>query len=159
MFGTLAAMPSPFFRCTGVALSVCLCPLPGSRAFAQDPADYPAAAEWRQWGGPTRSLQVDATGLVDIWPQEGPPQLWTRSLGLGHSTVIVDVGRLYTQYRPDTGSGWATEERVIALDAVTGETVWEYAYPSQPLDFNPGAGPHASPLVVGGRLFTAGTNK
>jgi outer membrane protein assembly factor BamB len=138
---------------------VSLCLLSGSRAFAQDPADYPTAAEWRQWGGPTRSFQVDATGLADIWPQEGPPQLWSRSLGLGHSTVIVDAGRLYTQYRPDIGAGWATEERVIALDAATGETVWEYAYPSQPLDFTPGAGPHASPLVVGGRLFTTGTNK
>ena len=48
---------------------------------------------------------------------------------------------------------------MIALDAATAETVWEYGYPSQPMDFTVGAGPHASPLIVGGRLFTTGTNK
>jgi outer membrane protein assembly factor BamB len=48
---------------------------------------------------------------------------------------------------------------VIALNAADGKTLWEYKYPSAPLNFRYGAGPHASPLVVGSRVFTAGTNK
>ena len=153
-------MPSRFLRRVAGCAAALLWVSVSLLSLTQDPSDYATAAEWRQWGGPARNFQVDATGLADVWPEGGPPQLWSRPLGLGHSTVIVDAGRLYTQYRSEAeGAGWAAEETVIALDAATGETVWEYAYPSHPMDFNPGAGPHASPLVVGGRLFTTGTNK
>jgi hypothetical protein len=66
-------------------------------------------------------------------------------------------------YRPgeDVGRGgpWEAEEVVIAMDAATGRTVWEYTYPPEPLNFYFGAGPHASPLVVDDLLFTAGTSK
>ncbi len=47
----------------------------------------------------------------------------------------------------------------MALDALSRETLWEHDYPSEPLNFRFGAGPHATPLVVGQRLFTLGTNK
>ena len=77
-----------------------------------------------------------------------------------HDYVRQDDGRLFTMYRPGAeGEPWAPEETVIALDAATGDTAWEYTYASEPLNFRFGAGPHASPLVVGDRLFTAGTNK
>jgi len=129
-------------------------------ALPQEEADYVTAGEWRQWGGPTRDFQVPGTGLADAWPEMGPPRLWRRPLGLGHSAIIVDDGRLYTLYRPEADAGrWADRETVIALEAATGETLWEYTYPSQPMNFGFGAGPHGSPLVVGDRLFTTGTNK
>ena len=47
----------------------------------------------------------------------------------------------------------------IALDAATGKTLWEHKYPSRREDFSFGAGPHSTPLIVGDRLFTIGTNK
>jgi outer membrane protein assembly factor BamB len=146
---------------TGVALMAAVgAVMQPVNARAQDTSDYVGAAEWRQWGGPTRNFQVEVPGLAETWPEGGPTRLWSRPLGAGHSSVIVDDGRLFTLYRPLVdGAGWASEETVISLDAATGETVWEYTYPSRPMDFNFGAGPHASPLVVGDRLFTAGTNK
>ena len=49
--------------------------------------------------------------------------------------------------------------RLIAMDAATGETLWEYTYASENQDFGQGAGPHATPLIAGDRLFTMGTNK
>jgi len=109
---------------------------------------------WPQWGGPHRNFMSDVTGLARSWPEAGPPQLWKRELGEGHSSIVVDEGRLYTMYRL-----WAEEEAVVALDAATGKTIWELRYPSPPLDFSFGAGPHSTPLIVGDRLFTAGTNK
>ena len=121
-----------------------------------------AGGEWRQWGGPQRNFQVDGSQLADRWPAEGPRRVWSRPLGLGHSAIIVDEGRLFTMYRPgqeSPGGPWAGEERVVALDATTGDTLWEYSYPSEPLNFREGAGPHSTPLVVGNLLFTAGTNK
>jgi outer membrane protein assembly factor BamB len=137
----------------------------GTVGFTQDgdPSAYVSAGEWRQWGGPHRNFVSDAKGLADAWPADGPKVRWSRLLGLGHSSIAVDEGRLFTMYRvgqelPRPGS-WDAEESVIALNAANGETLWEYKYPSAPLNFRYGAGPHASPLVVGSRVFTAGTNK
>jgi outer membrane protein assembly factor BamB len=122
-----------------------------------------SSAYWRQWGGPNRDFVVEARGLAEKWPDSGPPVLWSRALGTGHSAILADEGRLYTMYRAGDGrakSGpWKEEETVVALDAGTGETIWEYRYPSKLQDFNFGAGPHSTPLVVGDRLFTIGTNK
>jgi outer membrane protein assembly factor BamB len=70
---------------------------------------------------------------------------------------------IYTLYRPGTQVSrtgpWEAEEVVIAMDAASGKTIWEHRYPSEPFDFSQGAGPHSTPLIVGDRLFTTGTNK
>ncbi|MCY4025134.1 MAG: ankyrin repeat domain-containing protein [Acidobacteria bacterium] len=130
-----------------------------------------AASEWPGWGGPRRNFTSDAVGLAETWPEDGPTELWRRPLGGGHSSILVDAGRLFTQYRPpagpepDTGreepDAWREEEVVVALDAATGRTLWEHRYPASldGLDVPLGVGPHATPLVVGERLFATGTNK
>lgn len=134
---------------------------------AATPASRPQSTavpqRWPQWGGPDRNFISDATGLADSWPESGPPQVWSRPLGLGHSSIVAESGRLYTMYRPGkqiTRKGpWESRELVIALDAATGKTLWEYEYPSEPLNFSFGAGPHATPLIAGDLLVTVGTNK
>ena len=127
------------------------------------PSAAQEAASWRQWGGPGRDFISDATGLANSWPADGPPVLWSRPLGTGHSAILVDDGRLFTQYRigngAERGGPWDEEEIVVALDASNGTTLWEHTYPSGHENFDFGAGPHATPLLVGERLFTAGTNK
>jgi len=124
---------------------------------------YVSAGDWRQWGGPDRNFVADARDLADSWGENGPATLWSRPLGLGHSSIVVDDGMLYTLYRPggqvSRNGPWEPREIVIAMDAGTGETVWEHEYPSEPLNFSYGAGPHATPLVVWDLVFTAGTNK
>ena len=119
---------------------------------------------WPQWGGPSRNFIVaPAAPLADTWPESGPPVLWSRPLGPGHSSIIFDEGRLYTMYRAGNGrtrqGPWDAEETVIALDAGSGRTIWEHKYPSRREDFSFGAGPHSTPLVAGDRLFTIGTNQ
>ena len=124
-------------------------------------------SNWQQWGGPTRDFHAPASsvGLADEWPAAGPPVLWSRPLGTGHSSIAVDDGRLFTLYRAGNGRAklgpWKNEEVVAALDAKTGATIWEHAYPARSgfEDFSFGPGPHATPLVVGDRVFTAGTNQ
>lgn len=156
-------------------------PLIGTAAAQVAPVDA-TTPEWPGWGGPGRNFTSDAVGLEDTWPSEGPTQLWSRALGAGHSSIVVNAGRLYTIYRPSAGrdqpdehstrdrvpvdlrsqSGrWAEEEVVVALDASTGHTIWEHRYPAslEGLDVALGVGPHATPLIVGNRLFTTGTNK
>jgi outer membrane protein assembly factor BamB len=141
--------------------------LAGAAMFSAPPpvelsAQSPAGG-WRQWGGPTRNFMVPSTGLAESWPEAGPPVLWSRPLGPGHSAILADEGRLYTMYRAGNGRAkqgpWDAEETVVAMDAATGKTLWEHKYPSRREDFSFGAGPHSTPLIVGDRLFTIGTNK
>ena len=134
--------------------------LGSSRVIAQGAPDEGA---WRQWGGPDRNFISAATGLAEKWPDAGPHVIWSRPLGTGHSAIVADEGRLFTMYRKGNGRArggpWDAEEAVIALDSKTGKTIWEYTYPSKLEDFNFGAGPHSTPLIVGDRLFAIGTNK
>lgn len=144
-------------RARYVFLWISLVLVPPAAAAAQD------GGSWPQWGGPDRNFIVPSDSLADAWPDDGPPVLWSRPLGLGHSSIVVDDGMLYTLYRPGTGVGrngpWEAREVVTAIDAASGETVWEHEYASEAMNFSYGAGPHSTPLVVGQRLFVTGTNK
>lgn len=80
-----------------------------------------AAQGWPQWGGPHRNFTVDANGLAEAWPAGGPKQLWSRALGEGHSSIVVDADRLFTMYSK------GEQEFVVALDRTTGRTIWEKA--------------------------------
>lgn len=120
-----------------------------------DAADIDSA--WLQWGGPRRDFMVNTPPLATAWPPAGPPRRWTRQLGEGHSAFVSENGRLYTMYRPlnqQSRPGFV-QERVIALDAATGKTIWEHSYEEQTrgLDTSEGAGPHSTPLVIGDRLY------
>src|SRR5215510_143602 len=75
-----------------------------------------AQAEWPQWGGPTRNFISKSTGLAASWSEKGPRQLWSRELGPGHSSILVDGDVLYTMYSQ------GEQESVIALSANTGKT-------------------------------------
>jgi outer membrane protein assembly factor BamB len=123
-------------------------------------AQSPAPA-WTQWGGPTRDFMVPSTGLANSWPSSGPKRLWTRPLGEGHSAILAENGRLYTQYRPLVAKGRSQEEIVTALDAATGATIWEHRYPSPTagVDYSEGAGPHATPLIAGNKLIVVGSRR
>ena len=122
------------------------------------------AGDWLQWGGAGRNFMPDAAGLAASWPSGGPKRLWSRALGEGHSSILVEGGRIYTMYRPLGLMSMvrrSVEEVVAALDAATGKTIWEFKYPAplDGLDFSQGAGPHSTPLIVGNRLFATSTRK
>src|SRR3954464_267145 len=108
---------------------------------------------WTQWGGPHRNFTTEPGGLKSSWPATGAKAIWQRAVGGGYSAPCVDSGGvLYTMY------GRPRQEIVVAIDAATGKTVWEY---STPIVFRNdygevGNGPYATPLLVGDRLFTTG---
>ena len=113
---------------------------------------------WTQWGGPHRDFISDSKGLASSWPASGPKKLWSRALGEGHSSVLVESGRLYTMYRQVTRQPAVSHEEVVAaLDAATGKTIWEFKYPAPTngIQFDQGLGPHSTPLIVGNRVFAA----
>ena len=126
-----------------------------------------AAADWLQWGGAGRNFMPEAAGLASSWPPGGPKRLWTRPLGEGHSAILAEGDRIYTMSRPLQRSGErrgqdrGQEEAVLALDAASGKTAWEFTYPAPTsgLDFSQGAGPHATPLISGNRIYATSTRK
>jgi len=118
-----------------------------------------AVRSWPQWGGPTRDFHVETTGIATSWPSGSPTTLWSRPLGEGYSSIVADDDRLYTMYRVDE------DEVVVALDASSGETLWEVRYQAslkEHMDYGTwlrqgGAGPYATPLLFGDRVYTVGT--
>ena len=128
--------------------------LAAALALAMTALPVPAgeASSWTQWGGPNRDFTVEAT-LAASWPEAGPPQLWSREIGVGYSGVLAEDGRLYTMYRD------GEDEIVVALDAATGKSLWERRYAAPLHDAQSerfGGGPNATPLIVGDRLITIG---
>jgi len=85
------------------------------------------AADWPQWRGAARDLTVKETGLLSVWPDGGPQQVWQVKLpGSGYSEPCVVAGRIYV-----TGSRGGKKDRegvISALDAKTGATVWSVSY-------------------------------
>ena len=138
-----------FARCAAVLLLLSVA-LPAGKITA-------AENDWAQWGGPNRNFKSASKGLASSWTGKGPRELWSRELGEGHSSILVDGSRLYTMYSK------GERESVIALEAATGKTVWEYSYDApnvvmgKALDYEFGKGPHATPLIVGDMIFAVGS--
>ncbi len=127
-------------------------------AFTLQDSEVDPSRDWTQWGGPDRNFKIESRGLAESWPEEGPPRLWSRPLGDGYSTILAEEGTLYTMYRHSTGEREG-QEVVIALDADTGQTRWEYRYEEplpEKMDSQFGPGPHSTPLIVGEKLFAVG---
>ncbi|QEG01672.1 outer membrane biogenesis protein BamB [Stieleria maiorica] len=88
------------------------------------------AADWPYWRGPNMDGTAEVTGLPDDWDPkggEGSNLLWKRDDIGSFCTPVVMDGRLYSIQRhlPDTER---EGEKVVCLDAKTGETIWENSY-------------------------------
>jgi len=127
--------------------------------FAAIAASPCSPADWSLWGGPSRDFHVAVSApLADSWPSDGPKKLWERELGEGYSAIAVRGDTLYTMYRRDAPA-WriftSDQEIVVALDAKTGRTKWEFAYDVR-FRSDQGSGPHVMPQVAGGLVFSVG---
>jgi outer membrane protein assembly factor BamB len=81
------------------------------------------ASDWPDWRGPFRDGVSHETGLPESWSPEGENLLWMAPYG-GRSTPVVLNGQLYLQN--GIGEGPDRRERVMCLDAATGEVIWEH---------------------------------
>ena len=120
---------------------------PARRSRSEEPATSDPG--WPHLRGPHYDAHSADAELADSWPTEGPPVLWTTEIGCGYSGVIVVGGRAYTQTQT------VTEQKVLALDADTGQTIWErrYGWPYEPGGMYPG--PRATPTWSDGRIYFA----
>jgi outer membrane protein assembly factor BamB len=104
-----------------------------------------AAQDWPCW----RGARGDGVAQSTDWTPEGT-RLWSRDVGLGHSSPSVVGERLYTL-------GFDAEKEldtVFCLAAETGETLWSTSYHGLRLafDYHDG-GTLSTPAVAGERVY------
>ena len=80
------------------------------------------AADWPSWRGPNQTGAGLEKSVVTFWDPGGENLLWKLKEG-GRTTPIVMDGRLFAIM--PVGEGPSSGERVVALDADTGQKVWE----------------------------------
>jgi PQQ-like domain len=102
---------------------------------------------WTFVRGPEFDGHSAETDLMNSWPPDGPPVLWTRNLGQGYSAFVASGDRVFTQAQYMTG------QYVYCLAADTGTTIWEYRYdwPYETAGVYPG--PRSTPTVYAGRVY------
>jgi outer membrane protein assembly factor BamB len=112
-----------------------------------------AANDWPQWQGPDRNAKSQEVGLLQEWPEGGPPLAWRiDGLGGGHSAPSLADGQLYgMSHRGD-------QEVVWALAEADGQELWVRPLgPAVQQQFPQSKeGPGCTPTVDGDRLYVLG---
>lgn len=93
---------------------------------ATSPAD-----DWTSWRGPNQNGSISNSGsLIESFNPKGGPGsnvVWKSEAAAGISTPVAMKGRLFTIVRHDPDSP-TDAEKVICVDAATGEVVWQNIY-------------------------------
>jgi len=105
-----------------------------------------AATDWPQFRGPQGDGISAETGLLEDWPESGPPELWRVPLGEGYSGLSVVDGRVYTLFADKS------HELVVALDAASGKELWRHQLDRKYFD-GQGNGPRSTPTVDDGMVY------
>jgi outer membrane protein assembly factor BamB len=100
------------------------------------------AADWPQFLGPARNGISSESGLLDLWPEGGPKEVWRANGGVGMSGLAISRGRLITLIQKD-GKQWLT-----ALNAQTGRPAWQTELAPEYKN-QQGDGPRATPTIAG----------
>ncbi len=100
-------------------------------AFAED-----LPGQWNQWRGPNRDGISSEKGLLESWPEQGPPVAYSvKGLGKGMASVAIADGKIITMGNKDGNT------RVVCLDQKNGEIEWSTPFTPAKSD------PNCSPTV------------
>ncbi|GIW78598.1 MAG: hypothetical protein KatS3mg105_0405 [Gemmatales bacterium] len=110
-------------------------------------------ADWPQFRGANRDGRSTETGLLESWPKQGPPLVWTfAKAGVGYSGPAIVGDRLYIM-----GAREGTEF-LIAINTKNGEEEW--AVKIGPMftwkGNNWNRGPSATPTIAGDHIYALG---
>ncbi len=124
--------------------------------------------DWPHWFGPQRDGVWHETGILESFPEGGPPVVWRAEIGAGYAGPAVVGDRVYVMDRvKDEGKGREVEnairkagkvpglERVLCLDTKSGATIWTHSYDA-PYAIAYPTGPRCTPAVDGEHVYTLG---
>jgi outer membrane protein assembly factor BamB len=116
-------------------------------------AQIAIAQDWTQWRGPNRDGVVKDFVAPAAWPEK-LKLIWKTEVGSGYSSPVVSKDRAWIHTRK------GEEEVVSCLDLKAGKLVWSK---SNPVAFTKnqyakdmGKGPHSTPALYDGKLYTLG---
>ncbi|MCB1235588.1 MAG: PQQ-like beta-propeller repeat protein, partial [Verrucomicrobiae bacterium] len=117
-------------------------------------ASLARAEDWPQWRGANRDGLSAETGLLDTWPESGPPPLWkAEGIGGGYASPAIAGGKVF-------GSGFENgEEFVWALSEADGKQLWKTTIAKvgyENIEAKYATGPRATPTVDGDRVYCLG---
>ena len=111
-----------------------------------------AGADWPQWRGPARDGVSPETGLLQRWPEGGPPLAWTTTgLGTGYSSLAVAGGRIFTV------GDINRRQFVVAFSEADGKPLWSAPLGTPDYD-DQHVGARTTPAVQGDRVFALGSD-
>lgn len=124
-----------------------------------------SADEWPQWRGPERDGVWRVEGLVETLPEKGLDYEWRIPVHYGYAGPAVADGAVYL-FEYEKTEGKVTDqpqnrdkltgiERLLKLDAKTGEELWRYEYDRDYFISYP-SGPRCTPTVDGDRVYILG---
>ncbi len=145
--------PSALAGCLLFAASLIWFAAGGPSAAKDDrAAKVPAGPYWPQWRGPHRDNVSPDVGLLQQWPQDGPPLAWKHEgLGAGFSGVSIVEGRIFTMGDRDG------KQRVIAIPLDGGDELWNSVV-GEPWDPGGYSGPRCTPTVDGNLVYAIGSH-
>ncbi len=128
-------------------------------------AGVAGADDWPAWMGADRDGVYRETGIIDSIPPEGLPVKWRMPVSAGYAGPAVADGRVIVfdyvksegevKNDPNTRVELQGAERITAMDAETGETIWQKSYDC-PYSISYPAGPRCTPTIDGDKVYTLG---
>lgn len=123
----------------------------GLAGAAATPSPLRAGEDWPCFLGPRHDGTSSETGLLEAWPEQGPPLVWEKDVGTGYSAPSVRGERLVYHHRI------GREEIVQCVNASTGRNLWMHRYPSSFVDpYGYNNGPRCSPILTESHCYTFG---
>ncbi len=111
------------------------------------------ADDWPQWQGINRNAVSQEKGLLQTWPEKGPPLAWQiKGIGGGDSAPSIAAGRIYGMSIRDG------KEVVWALSEKDGQEIWVQPLGAAVQQRMPQSkeGSGCTPTVDGERLYVIG---
>lgn len=111
----------------------------------------PQQPYWPQWRGPNRDDISPDKGLLQQWPEGGPPLVWqVDGLGGGFSSVSIADGRILTMGNRDDAQ-W-----VFALELDGGKEIWKSRVGDKSTNSYPGT--RCTPTIDGAFVYAISSN-
>lgn len=118
----------------------------------KDSPDGRPGFDWPIFLGPHGTGISDEKGLLDEWPNDGPPAVWEKRIGTGYSSPSIIGNRLVIHHR------LRDRDLIECLTADDGKPLWKYDYETDfedPYGYN--NGPRCSPVLTKTRCYTFGS--
>ena len=124
-----------------------------------------SADDWPRWMGEKADGVWREKGIRTDLPKSGAPVVWRVPVGWGYSGPAVAGGRVYvSDYQRSEGElvnnpgravTWQGIERLLCLNAVTGQEIWKYEE-SRTYTLSYPGGPRATPTIANGLVYFLG---